>query len=103
MREYTVLVSFFPSGHKRGFPRPKTCWSAEERLNELEQLAKTAGAEVATRVSIKRKKIDPSFYIGRGKATETAKLASKTDSNLIIFDVDLSPAQQRNLEEIFQI
>ncbi|GAG84572.1 unnamed protein product, partial [marine sediment metagenome] len=94
MKEYTVLVSLVPtdSSHQKSKRRSlavhksaeeaHTSWSADERLNELEQLAKTAGAKVATKLSVKQKRIDPSFYIGRGKVEQIAKLAYRIDSNL---------------------
>ncbi len=69
-----------------------------DRLEELAQLAETAGAEVAATVTQRRRSVHPATYVGRGKADELAGLAREEDADVIIFDADLSPAQIRNLE-----
>lgn len=69
-----------------------------DSLDELAQLAETAGAEVVAIVSQKRRKPDAAFYIGEGKAREISLLCQGKNADLIIFDDELSPAQQRNLE-----
>ena len=70
-----------------------------ESLEELERLATTAGAEVlAHRVQVKDKP-NPAFYIGRGLVDELKQQLEDQGGNCIIFDDQLSPAQQRNLEE----
>ncbi len=74
-------------------------WQAEESLRELEQLAATAGADVVERVIQRRTRPDQAFYVGEGKAKELAELAALTHADLIVFDDELGPAQQRNLEE----
>lgn len=68
-------------------------------LQELEQLARTAGAEVLERVVQKREKIDKTFYIGKGKLQELSFLRQKKNANLIIFDDELSGSQIKNLEQ----
>ncbi len=73
-------------------------WSLEDSLEELSQLAKTAGAEVVGVVSQKLSSPTASFLIGRGKLEEIKELKKRTGANLVIFDDELSPAQQRNLE-----
>lgn len=72
----------------------------EEYLNELELLAKTAGAETVLRVTQNKSKVDTAFYIGKGKAEEIKQLVELNDIDLIIFDDDLSPTQVRNLEKL---
>lgn len=72
----------------------------EEHLNELEELAMTAGAETVMKVIQNRSGIDSAFYIGKGKAEELLQLAEMNEVNLIIFDDDLSPVQVRNLEKL---
>ncbi len=72
----------------------------EESLNELQQLALTAGAEVVARVSQVKEKPDARTYIGPGKVDEIKTLAESFDADLIIFDNDLSASQQHNLEDI---
>jgi GTP-binding protein HflX len=69
-----------------------------DTLDELALLACTAGAEVVDRVVQMRKAIDPTFFIGRGKAEEVGIKAEQMEANLTIFDDDLSPAQMRTLE-----
>jgi GTP-binding protein HflX len=69
-----------------------------DRLEELAQLAETAGAEIAAAVTQRRRSVHPATYVGRGKADELAGLAREEDADVIIFDADLSPAQIRNLE-----
>jgi GTP-binding protein HflX len=70
----------------------------EESLDELARLADTAGAEVIDRVIQHRERPDAAYFIGRGKAEEIATLYAASDASLVIFDVDLSPAQTRSLE-----
>lgn len=70
-----------------------------ESLEELVELAKSAGAEVASTVFQLRDKPDPATLVGRGKLDEIRAEANAQDTALIIFDSDLSPMQQRNIEE----
>ena len=72
----------------------------EEHLEELEMLTTTAGAETVFKVVQDRFRIDPAYYIGRGKAEEIAQLVELNEINLVIFDDDLNPTQVRNLEKI---
>ena len=75
-------------------------WEAEDSLDELARLTDTATITVVERVLQVRKRIDPAFYIGKGKAHELKELAKQMSVDMIIFDNDLSPAQMRNLEEL---
>lgn len=70
---------------------------------ELAQLAKTAGVTVVNRAVQSRSRPDAATYIGRGKAGELRLQAQVLGANVIIFDNELSPAQQRNLEEMIGI
>lgn len=74
-------------------------WTIEDSLEELKQLADTAGAEVVSKFMQKRSKPDPAFFIGRGKVQELALYVQQENIDLCIFDDELSPAQQRNIEE----
>lgn len=75
--------------------------SAEmDDLAELTALARSAGAVVADRFQQKIHKINPSTYLGKGKAEELADRVKRFNADVIIFDNDLSPAQIRDLEEI---
>lgn len=67
-------------------------------LQELGQLAETAGYRVADRVSCKRRAPDPALFVGSGKADEIKMLVQSTGASEVLFDQALSPAQQRNLE-----
>ena len=69
-------------------------------LDELEQLAKTAGAVVIGRVMQGRKAPDPATYIGRGKVEELALLSRANNANLVIVDDELTASQIRNLENV---
>jgi len=70
----------------------------DESLDELARLADTASAEVIDRVIQHRGRPDAAYFIGKGKAEEIAALYAASDASSVIFDVDLSPAQTRNLE-----
>lgn len=74
-------------------------FDVRDHLNELEQLARTAGAEVTDRVTQSLNSPDPSTFIGSGKVNELKRLSAERDSDLIIFDDDLSPVQVRNIEK----
>jgi GTP-binding protein HflX len=75
-----------------------TASQVEEDLDELELLVATAGADVVARVVQKRDQPDPAMFIGKGKAHELHEVALTHDADTIVFDDELTPAQQRNLE-----
>jgi GTP-binding protein HflX len=77
--------------------------AAHEHLDELEQLAATAGAEVVGRTVQARGRIDPTTYIGAGKVTELKEICENWAVNLVVFDDDLSPAQVKNLEKVLNV
>jgi GTP-binding protein HflX len=70
----------------------------DSELEELGQLAESAGLEPVARVTCKRKAPDAALFVGSGKADEIKLLAEETGASEILFDQALSPAQQRNLE-----
>ncbi|HEX2700107.1 MAG TPA: GTPase HflX [Acidimicrobiales bacterium] len=72
----------------------------EAHLDELALLVDTAGADVVGRVVQRRANPDPATYIGKGKAEELRELSLAVDSDTVVFDDELSPAQHRNLEKI---
>ncbi len=76
---------------------------SEQSLDELEELAKTAGAETILRVLQKRPKPDTAFCIGRGKAEELSLRVQAVQADLVIFDEELSGVMQKNLEEILRV
>lgn len=65
---------------------------------ELSRLVDTAGGEVVALLTQNRKSPDPAYYIGKGKVEELSRLVKETRAEVVIFDDDLSPVQQRNLE-----
>jgi len=91
-RERIVLVGV-------QFPFRRTS-EVEAGLDELELLVDTAGADVVGRVVQRRDRPDPATFLGRGKVAELKTLAEATDCDTVVFDEELSPAQQRNLEKI---
>ena len=94
--ERTMLVSL-------EYGKQDRMWTSEDSLEELRQLAETAGAEVTAKFLQKRPKPDPGYFIGRGKVRDLALYAQQEDIDLCIFDEELSPAQQRNLEQALGI
>jgi len=74
-------------------------FSAQESLAELRELAVSAGAQVVGEFLQTREKPEPATLIGRGKLEEIAGAAASARADLIIFDHDLSPSQQRNIED----
>ena len=83
--------------------RNNSLWTVDDSLEELKQLADTAGATVIKKFIQKRPKPDPAFFIGRGKVQELALYAQQENIDLCIFDDELSPAQQRNIESVMGI
>ena len=78
---------------------PETTEETEAHLDELAQLVDTAGADVVGRVLQRRDAPDPATYLGKGKIEELREESLMLDSDTTVFDNDLSPAQQRNLEK----
>jgi GTPase len=89
--EKAVLVAVHGTG--------QSSHDVDASLDELELLLDTAGGEAVGRVVQKRDMPDVATFIGRGKVEELRLLASELGANAVVFDEDLSPAQQRNLEE----
>ncbi len=79
----------------------RTLDEAEASLSELGLLTDTAGAEPVEAVLQRRDTPDPATYIGSGKADELRGLADGLDIDVVVFDDELTPAQQRNLEKKF--
>jgi GTPase len=76
----------------------RTAADAEDSLAELARLADTAGADPVESVLQRRDRPDPATYVGPGKAEELAAAAADLDADVVVFDDELTPAQQRNLE-----
>ncbi|HIE56213.1 MAG TPA: GTPase HflX [Chromatiaceae bacterium] len=73
-----------------------------DELQEFKELATSAGAQVLKLVTGARRVPDPRYYLGRGKAEQIHQLVETQQAELVIFDHDLSPSQERNLEKLFQ-
>jgi GTP-binding protein HflX len=74
-------------------------WSVEDSLSELETLAQTAGAEVVGTMIQRLRHPDSATYLGKGRVQELSDTVHHQDIDLVIFDDELSPSQQRNLEK----
>jgi GTP-binding protein HflX len=72
----------------------------EAHLDELAQLVDTAGADVVAEVVQRRDAPDPATFVGKGKAAELRQVSEEVDSDTVVFDDELTPAQSRNLEKI---
>src|SRR5258708_771466 len=94
--ERVVLVGFSRKSleHKSKATRV----SADEALEELVELAVSAGADVQARIVQSRDVIDAATLIGSGKVRELADLVAASHADSVIFAYDLTPTQQRNLE-----
>ncbi|MBT3514474.1 MAG: GTPase HflX [Nitrospina sp.] len=93
IREKAILIGieFFSNGS-----------SLDNNLKELKGLAETAYYNVIAIVSQKLTRINPKFFIGKGKVEEVGQLIRQFSAGIVIFDENLSPAQNRNLENIFK-
>ena len=78
-------------------------WTAQDSLAELANLATTAGAEVVGAEWQNRRHVDPNWYVGKGKAEDLAAAKRETGFDVLIADDELSPAQQRALEELLNV
>ncbi|MGN0286776.1 MAG: GTPase HflX [Atopobiaceae bacterium] len=75
-------------------------WPLEDSLAELGRLAQTDGAQVVMQVTQRLDKPNPKTFIGSGKASELGMLARNLDADVVIFDDELTPSQQVNIEKI---
>lgn len=78
-------------------------YDAEVSIDELEELAKTAGSKVLAKIIQKKEKPDPATYIGSGRLREIRDFCRDNEADLIIFDCELSPSQQRNVENFTDV
>ncbi len=80
----------------------KRSWPFEERKKEFEKLVSSCGVEISKNIICKIKSITPRFFIGKGKIQEIADEVQMSDAGVVVFSEDLSPSQQRNIEEILK-
>ena len=83
--------------------RPEDLSEAQRSIDELIDLLDTAGVDVVDIVVQKRRKIDPAYYIGKGKAREIGELAQRLGVDAVVFDARLSPKHVRNLSSIIPV
>ena len=77
-------------------------WRVKDTMDELAQLAESAGAQVAGRFLVRQQKIKAGHYIGTGKAEEISVWIKENRVSMVVFDDDLTPAQGRNLQNVFE-
>ena len=95
-RERAVLVGVeMPSKNHK--------FALDYSLEELDRLAQTAGAEVTQKFTQQLRSVTPATLVGRGKVEEIQRSLHELHPDLVIFDEDLTPAQQRNLESAFKV
>lgn len=93
-RERIVIVGVT----KNGFDSDDT----EASLDELELLVDTAGADAVDRITQRRDRLDPKTLVGKGKVQEILEACLAVDADTVVFDDELTPAQQFNLERILK-
>jgi GTP-binding protein HflX len=91
VREKIVIVGVTLDGHDDD--------QTQESLDELERLVDTAGADVVARLTQRRRAPDPATYIGKGKVDDLKAACLALDADTVVFDNELAPAQQYNLEK----
>jgi len=95
-KEHALLVGVEPKGSKDR-------WPIEDSIAELASLAHTANVEVLATVTQRLDKASPFSYVGKGKLRELVALRDELRYNVAIFDDELTPQQQRHLEEALQV
>ena len=104
-RRLTATVTDLEVRQQRAFLVAVFDDDREERqrsLAELALLTETAGSDPVEGELLRRPLPDPATFIGRGKATELAAVTESLDIDVVVFDNSLTPAQQRNLQEVFE-
>ncbi len=97
-KPYEVVHDFADRAILVGVDRDQRGWPLEEDMAELARLVDTAGATVVGEVTQRLDRPNPRTFIGAGKAEEIAHLVGQTQATLVVFDDDLSPSQQANIE-----
>ena len=97
-REQIILVAVDTDEKK-----DVTVMTVEQSLDELQELAETAGAQTVGRLIQKREAVHPGTYIGKGKIDELKNLIWEQEADAIVCDDELSPAQITNISEELQV
>ena len=95
-------VSLLPADSINFSSDVRSDFTPEDSLDELRALATSAGAEIAGEFTQRKDRPDPATLIGKGKLEEIAGAAASVSADVILFDHDLSPSQQRNIERVVQ-
>jgi GTPase len=93
-------TSVAASSSSSSLPADAPDFSSEESLDELRNLATSAGAQIAGEFTQRKDRPNPATLIGKGKLEEIAGAAASVSADVILFDHDLSPSQQRNIERV---
>ncbi len=107
-RRLTATVTDLEVVRQRAFligmmRRGDSAHEAEMSLIELGLLTDTAGSDPVGETLVRRDRPDPALFIGSGKARELASETKALDVDVVVFDNELSPAQQRNLQQLFEV
>ena len=92
-RERAILIGV--TGHNRA--------AAEDSMEELAELARSAGLKVAATIIQRRPRFDPRFLMGKGKLSELVVQALQTGADLLVFDAELSPSQVRSITDFTEL
>ncbi|MGB6383674.1 MAG: GTPase HflX, partial [Terriglobales bacterium] len=99
-RDHATSVAASSSSSSLSRPTNSPDFSSEESLDELRTLATSAGAHIVGEFTQRKDRPDPATLIGKGKLEEIAGAAASVSADVILFDHDLSPSQQRNIERV---
>ncbi len=101
MAEYQCQMETRERALLVGVERPGVTWPLASSLEELRRLAETAGVEVVAQTSQRLERPNPHTFIGSGKAAEIAETCLANAIDVVVFDDELTPSQQSNLERAF--
>jgi hypothetical protein len=82
-------------------PDPDVYFTLEESMSEMRELVKTAGMEIVGEVTQRLNEVNPKTYVGTGKVGEAEALLKELDCQTVVFDAELTPGQQKALENAF--
>ncbi len=99
-RDHATSVAASSSSRPADSPDFASDFTSEDSLDELRALATSAGAEIAGEFTQRKDRPDPATLIGKGKLEEIAGASASVSADVILFDHDLSPSQQRNIEGV---
>ena len=85
------------------FSQSRVRWSLEDEARELQELARSAGCEIMGERFAKRHSPIAGTFLGSGKLQEIAEQVNTQQAQVVIFSQELSPAQQRNIEELLRV